>query len=81
MNESTEEFVQRVKEGLYGENDLVMFIMETLIHPSQTLLLDENNLSISDILNGRFPLELVPSIQAIFLDWNLKLGTTLFKIF
>lgn len=77
--ESLENFIQRVKQGLYEEHELVIVIMEYLIHPSQSLWLKEQGLEIADLLNGRFNGEQEPTVQAIFADWNLKCGQVLFK--
>ena len=74
------EMVGKVEMGLYQEYELVQFIMRELIHPTQTLWLKENNLEIADLLNGRWAAELEPTVEALFLDWNLQCGTTLFRI-
>jgi hypothetical protein len=78
--ESLEHFIQRMEQGLYEEYELVMVIMEELINPPQAYWLKEQGLQISDLLNGRFNTEQYPTVQAIFMDWNLKLGKRIFKL-
>lgn len=76
----TNEFTQRVKQGFYEEYELVMFIMEYLVNAEQNVWMFEQHLQIADLLNGRFNGEQEPTIEAIFNDWNLKLGTVLFVL-
>ena len=54
--------------------------MENLIHPSQTDWLNTERLRIEDVLNGRFNQEQELTIEAILLDWNLKLGVRVFSL-
>lgn len=77
---SISRFIGRVRAGEYEEYELVMFIMEILIAPAQTQWLNTQNLTIADLLNGRFNGDQEPTVQALFRDWNLKLGTRLFSI-
>jgi hypothetical protein len=74
------EFIARVRLGLYEEYELVMFIMQHLLDPSQSDWLNKQKLQIADLLNGRFNGEQEPTIEAFFTDWNLKCGTQLFKL-
>ena len=73
-------FIKRVQGGSYTELELVMFIMERLINVTQIVWLHEHNLEIADLLNGRFPVDLAPTAEAIFTDWNLKCGAKLFTL-
>jgi hypothetical protein len=73
-------FIARVREGSYEEYELVMFVMERLANVFQVIWLHEHNLEIADLLNGRFPVDLAPTAEAIFTDWNLKCGAKLFTL-
>jgi hypothetical protein len=75
-----EEFIERVKLGLYEEYELVNFITKYLLHPSQTQWLTEQDLRVEDILNGRFNGEQEPTVEAFLLDWNLNLGVRMFSL-
>ena len=73
-------FVRDVQKGLYAEHELIMFIMRHLIHPAQASWLHEQGLEIVDLLNGRFNSGQIPTIEAIFTDWNMKCRCVLFRL-
>ena len=60
------------------EGDTVLFIKEYLLAEDQRSWLFEYNLSIEDILNGRFGALLESYVDNMLEEWNKKLGKKLF---
>lgn len=75
-----EDFAKIVKLGLLEEIGIVIFIMENLINPEQTQWMNDEGLTIQHLLNGKFNDEQIPTVQAIFANWNMKCRTQLFKL-
>jgi len=56
------------------EPDLVFFIKKYLRTPEQKTWLDQNDISIQDVLNGRTESQFEDKIQELFNSWNEKCG-------
>jgi len=84
LSKHTSIYIEECHNFLYAntESDTVRFIKAHLRTPEQKKWLDEQDLSIEDILNGRFGA--VDGQEAyiqgkLFVDWNTKLGRTYFE--
>jgi hypothetical protein len=64
-----------------GEEYTVSTIRRYLLTEPQRLWLFEQNVSIEDLLNGRFDGHLESEVGAMFRDWNAKLGSKHFLEF
>lgn len=75
------EIIQRFKDNDFStESELIRTMKNTLMTVRQRQQLFEANLEISDILNGKYPVNstLIPEL---FADWNQKLGFVFFRGF
>lgn len=57
-----------------GEEHTVYIIKHRLRTPEQKTWLDAQDLSIEDLLNGRYNAEQEPIIFKMYADWNAKIG-------
>ncbi len=76
MHPTPEQIVQWMQDGLDDEEWELEVIKRHLRMPEQKAWLEQNDLTISDLLNGRAPISL--NHQWIFDDWNKKLGVKQF---
>lgn len=56
------------------EEDTIRLIKKYLRTPEQKALLDEADLSIEDLLNGRYANGYQGLAESLFADWNQRLG-------
>jgi hypothetical protein len=77
-NPTTKDLVEFFKAG-YDEEYVVAAIKKHLRTEAQRQKMFEFDLSIEDILNGRFGIEAHDGfVSKMFTDWNKKLGTKVF---
>lgn len=57
-----------------SEHYVVAVIKRCLRTPEQKTMLDHQDLSIEDLLNGRYGGEQEPFVYSLYEDWNKKLG-------
>jgi hypothetical protein len=62
------------KNGFDDESYLVAAIKKHLRTSAQKIWLDDHDISIEDLLNGRVEGDLMNEVRDIFDDWNKKLG-------
>lgn len=79
-NPTWEQVVQFYKEGEFCEEQYqVASIKKHLRTPEQKKILDEADLSIEDLLNGRYSKENeIATVSKCIVDWNAKLGFNYF---
>lgn len=65
-------------EGSWEESDVVYFLKQYLRTPAQKKILDDLDYSIDDMMNGRIEMQDIPAIDAIFIDWNTRMGIKFF---
>ncbi len=69
-----QEFWKRQAEGQSEEEELVRVIHGDLLTEGQALWLVQQKLTINNLVNNRYPVSLTDEVEAIFDDWNQKLG-------
>ncbi len=78
LTSEQKELIDDIMEGQYEEPQLVTFIEDVLLTKEQNKELLRNDISITDMLNGRFTKSEDQMVFAMFKDWNEKLGNKLF---
>lgn len=79
--EAVEFFRDRLPKGHYEEPELVRAIKTYLLTDAQRAILVKYDWSIEDILNGRneYPdADAEPAQEAMFADWNQRIGSNTF---
>lgn len=74
MNHSLIAAWKDLQDGIGEEPQLVALIKATLLTKTQAKWLAENNLSIEDLLNGRYPIDKETIVVYLcYRNWNKKL--------
>ena len=61
-----------------GPSHMARFIDLYLLTPAQRRILSEHGVLPIDLNNGQYPISLVPAIDAMFADWNQRMGKRFF---
>ena len=61
-------------EGNWEESEVVHFLKQHLRTPAQKKILNDFDYSIEDMMNGRIEIQDISMINAIFDDWNSRMG-------
>lgn len=67
------ELIERCMYGSGGENDDEQLIKKYCLTPDQKQWLFDQDLSLGDLFNGRYPSDLGTEVEGFYREWNAKL--------